>query len=233
MKYLTKEYFDIPSAWRGIVSSILHEGEDFPVKVGSQCTMTKKLSGTFIINNPSIRPLVDSKCQSTDDISVEYALEYLWADSKTPEQEYTYGSRLRSPVDQIQKVIELLSQEPYNRQITLTIRIPSDINAKHPPCLTMIDLEVLDGKLNLYAYFRSWDGFKGFPDNVAGLLLFLEAIIGSVNDILISEGKEDKDLLSVGKLILMSKNIHIYQEDWEKAANLEKSDSNTLRMVKG
>jgi hypothetical protein len=231
MQHITKEYFDIPSAWRGIVSLILHEGEYFPVKVGSQCTMTKKLSGTFIINNPSTRPLVDSKCLSTDDISVgKYALEYLWIDNKTPEQEYTYGSRLRSPVDQIQKAIELLSEEPYNRQITLTIRIPSDINAKHPPCLTMIDLEVIDRKLNLYAYFRSWDGFKGFPDNVAGLLLFLEAIIQSVNDILISEGEEDRDLLSVGKLILMSKNIHLYQEDWEKAENLEKSNSDNLRM---
>ena len=231
MNYVTKEYFDIPSAWRGIVSLILHEGEDFPVKVGSQCTMTKKLSGTFIINNPSNRPLVDSKCQSTDDMSVgKYALEYLWIDGKTPEQEYTYGSRLREPVDQIQQAIDLLAKEPYNRQITLTIRVPSDIYSPHPPCLTVIDLEVIDGKLNLYAYFRSWDGFKGFPDNVAGLLLFLEAIIGSVNDVLISEGEEDKDLLSVGKIILMSKNIHLYQEDWIKAENLEKSNSDNLRM---
>lgn len=233
MKYKIIEASEITSAWRKTVDAIRTEGEVLEIKSGSECTETSKLAVTVVISHPELRPLVDDKCITTDLAKVQrYALEYLWTDSchYSAGEEYTYGSRLRSPVDQVQKAIELLAKEPNNRQVTLTIRTPSDINSPHPPCLTMIDLEVIDDKLNLYAYFRSWDAYAGFPENTAGLQLFNEAIVDSVNEILIAQSAPASRLISSGQLVLMSKNCHLYKRQYDWADKLDVTGQDSRRM---
>jgi thymidylate synthase len=117
---------------------------------------------------------------------------------------------LRRPIDQIEEAIKRYLQEQRDRQITLTIRLPVDIKKKldiqthEPPCLSLIDTEIFEGKLHLTCYFRSWDAYAGLPANIAGLQLFNEALVSEIN----SRGG-----LSVnpGKLIFHSKNCHIYK----------------------
>jgi thymidylate synthase len=254
--FKTINAFDIPDAWRKCVSAIWHEGDIFIVKSGSECTETKKLALTVIISNPENKPLVDDKCETTNEIKAgKYALEYLYTDSchygeSEDDEEYTYGSRLRdgreyikktktfigNPIDQVKKIVQLIAKEPLNRQLTMTIRIPSDVNSPHPPCLTMIDFEpeYVDGhwKLNIYAYFRSWDGYAGFPENIAGLQIFNQAIVDDVNEILIAEGEKDEDLFTAGKMIFFSKNCHLYKRQYEWAEKLEPSGQDSRRMSK-
>lgn len=243
MKHENITAFNVPDAWRKCVSAILHRGDVFVVKQGSECTETKKLSLTVVIEHPEHLPLVDDKCITTNAEKVgHYALEYLWSDSCHYDdgEEYTYGSRLRdgreyvkatkqfvgTKVDQIERIIEELVAEPLSRQLTMTIRIPQDVNSPHPPCLTMIDLDVEDNGvredgLHMYTvhfrvYFRSWDAYAGFPENIAGLQVFFQALIVEANE------RSDSKIFSTGKMVLDSKNCHLYQRQYELALILEK-----------
>ena len=77
-----------------------------------------------------------------------------------------------------------------------------------PPCLSLIDTEILDNQMHLTCYFRSWDAFGGLPANIAGLQLFNEAFVAEIN--------ERANLnLKTGKLIFHSKNCHIYERQYK------------------
>jgi thymidylate synthase len=135
-------------------------------------------------------------------------LEYLWCGDKQDET-YTYGSRLNHPINQIEEAVKRYVEEQRDRQVTLVIRLPEDIQKNidtkrhEPPCLSLIDTEILEGKMHLTCYFRSWDAYAGLPANIAGLQLFNEAFVSEIN--------EKADLsLKTGKLIFHSKNCHIY-----------------------
>ena len=160
-----------------------------------------------------------------------YALTYLWCGEKQDET-YTYGSRLREPVDQIEEAVKRYVQEQRDRQVTLAVRLPDDIKKfrgkeRHePPCLSLIDTEILDGKMHLTCYFRSWDAYAGLPANIAGLQLFNEAFVKEIN----SRG----DLaLETGKLIFHSKNCHVYQRQYKLVKELlsPQTGSKTHRMA--
>lgn len=230
MKHELIHEFSIPAAWRTVVSKINTLGDILEIKAGSECVETKKLAVTIIIEHPEVRPLIDDKCITTNMEKVQaYTLEYLWTDSCHYDlgEEYTYGSRLRNPIDQLQKAIELTAKEFNNRQITMTIRTPTDIDSPHPPCLTMIDLEVLENYLNLYCYFRSWDAYAGMPENVAGLQLFSEAFVNEVNEL-----RDFKNpMLHTGKMIMFSKNCHLYKRQYEFASKLNFSGEDSRRML--
>ena len=115
----------------------------------------------------------------------------------------------------------------------MAIRLPEDIkkqlhSEKHePPCLSIIDTEIFDGKMHMTCYFRSWDAYAGLPANIAGLQLFNEAFVDEIN----SRGNYD---LKTGKLIFHSKNCHIYQRLNELVKELirpEKQDKNKQRLT--
>jgi thymidylate synthase len=103
--------------------------------------------------------------------------------------------------------------------VTLAVRLPKDIKKKlgterhEPPCLSLIDTEVLDGKIHLKCYFRSWDAYASLPANIAGLQIFNEALVSEIN----TRGKLS---LKTGKLIFHSKNCHIYQRQFKLVKEL-------------
>jgi thymidylate synthase len=214
MKFKYIPAYNIPDAWRKTITAIYNEGDFFDVKLGSECTETKKLAVTIEIAHPEDRPLVDDKCITTNMEKVQnYTLEYLWTDSRKDET-YTYGSRLRTPVDQIQKIVETLSKEPSNRQLTMTVRIPSDVDNEHPPCLTFIDLDTeFMGSycytVHTHCYFRSWDAYAGLPENIAGLQLFIEALVAEAQQL------TSKYEFYTGRMILTSKNCHLYKRQYD------------------
>ena len=209
MKYVTIKAFDIPGAWYRTLEEIWKNGEDFSVGYGSEITMTRKLNLSIRITNPDSRPLVADKAPCDMKYINSYALQYLWAGVKEEGETYTYASRLREPVDQIEHVIERYAEQPQDRQLTMVIRQPQDIyreleGMKHePPCLTVMDTELLDGKMHLTCYFRSWDAYAGLPANVAGIQVFNEALVAELN------AKAGTDY-TTGELVFHSKNCHIY-----------------------
>ena len=120
------------------------------------------------------------------------------------------------------------------RQITMVVRLPEDIklfrpgtNERHePPCLSLIDTEILDGKMHLTCYFRSWDAYAGLPANIAGLQMFNEAFVSEIN--------ERANLgLKTGKLIFHSKNCHIYKRQFNLVNELLEPKDKASRMAMG
>ncbi len=151
----------------------------------------------------------------------------MWCGEKQDET-YTYGSRLnnpyddnRHPINQIEEAVKRYVEEQRDRQVTMVIRLPEDIlkfknggKERHePPCLSIIDTEILEGRMHLTCYFRSWDAYAGLPANIAGLQLFNEAFVAEIN----SRGSLN---LQAGKLIFHSKNCHIYQRQYKLVQEL-------------
>ena len=221
MKHVNISVFDCPEAWVQILNRIRNEGEVFKVGYGSEISDTQKLNVTIEILHPENRPLVSDKAPCDMKYIQWYALAYLWCGEGKQDETYTYGSRLREPVDQVEEAIKRYVEEQQDRQVTMVIRLPEDIrktrlnsNEKHePPCLSLIDTEILEGKVHMTCYFRSWDAYAGLPANIAGIQLFNEAFVSEIN----SRGNLN---LETGKLIFHSKNCHIYHRQYRLVDDL-------------
>jgi thymidylate synthase len=210
LKYAVIKAFDCPDAWYKVLNEIWYNGEIFNVGYGSEITETKKLNVSIEITNPANRPLLDFMAPCDLHYVQWYALKYLWS-GEIDDETYTYGSRIRDPVDQVEEAIKRYTEEIQDRQVTFVIRLPEDIkkqltkDRKHePPCLSLIDTEISDNKLHLTCYFRSWDAYAGLPANIAGIQMFNEALVSEIN-------RKANIKLETGKLIFHSKNCHIYE----------------------
>lgn len=227
--------WSLPEAWYRAVKTVLEQGDEYRVGRGSETTLTKKAATSLEVVNPGNRPLVHEKAPTDQEYLNQYLLSYLYSGEKEEGERYTYGERMRAAesrdggtVDQIGRVIERLIDEPMDRQCTVTLRYPEDVESDDPPCLTVLDLEVeplrpenqsalpgLDGgeagRLNFYAYFRSWDAFAGLPTNLGGLQLLKEWMADRI-------GVED------GSMYAFCKNLHLYERQFE-AAEMLGSDS--------
>jgi thymidylate synthase len=229
MKYVKVDAFDCPDAWYKTLEAVWSEGDFFEVCYGSERSQTKKLNLSIEIAKPETRPLVDDKAPCDMKYVQWYALKYLWS-GIIEDETYTYGSRLRKPIDQIEEAVKRYLEEQADRQITLAVRLPEDImkrvnDQRHePPCLSLIDTEILEEKLHLTCYFRSWDAYAGLPANIAGIQLFNEALVSEIN----RRGNQD---LKTGKLIFHSKNCHIYERQFKLVEDLLKPKTDVKKRM--
>jgi thymidylate synthase len=240
MKHIKIEAFNIPDAWFQTITAIWNQGEHFNVGNGSEEGDTLKLDVTIHIKHPEDYPLCDDKAPTDMKHIQEYGLTYLYTDF-LGEHPYTYGWRLQHPVDQKAELIKAILKSKANRQLTMTIRIPEDaiptrtINdevVKHePPCLTMLDFEVLNGKVNLTCYFRSWDAYAGLPENIAGLYLYLKAFVEEINESLIANGRPYSELLFTGEMIFHSKNCHLYKRIYGLVKDLVEGETSKSKRL--
>lgn len=225
--------FDIPDAWYKVLERIWREGEIYNVGYGSEITETKKLNVTIEIRHPENRPLVDERAPCDMRYVTRYFMEYLWFGEKRADETYTYSTRLRKPIDQIDEAIKRYVEELYDRQVTLVVRLPEDIRKEidgrrhEPPCLTILDTEIVrdeDGRLkfNLIGYFRSWDAYAGLPANLAGLQLFSEQFVRELNDRGRRENGEEWEEVTTGIMVMHSKNCHIYKRQYPLVEELLK-----------
>ncbi|USS88598.1 thymidylate synthase [Fructilactobacillus hinvesii] len=117
-----------------------------------------------------------------------------------------YGSQWRSwqtadgrTVDQIQKVIEQIKTNPNSRRLIVSAWNPGDVDdVALPPCHTLFQFYVNDGKLNCQLYQRSGDIFLGVPFNIASYSLLTSLIA------------KECDLVP-GEFIHTLGDAHIYQ----------------------
>lgn len=240
MKHVKITAFDLPDAWYQVLRRIREEGEEFSVRYGSEITETMKLDVTLEVLHPENKPLVHEKAACDMRYVMNYFMEYLWFGEKKPDETYTYSSRLRTPVDQIEAAIKRYVDERFDRQVTLVVRIPEDLQKEHkgkrhePPCLTILDTEVARDpddkklKLTLTGYWRSWDAYAALPANLAGLQLFSEAFVRELN----VRGREKHgnkwEEIYTGKMIMHSKNCHIYQRQLPMVEELLSSKRTTV-----
>lgn len=207
MKHVLIKVFDLPSTWYQAVNLIYREGDMFRVEKGSEVTLTKKLSVTLEIAHPEHRPLIDERAPCDIKYVEQVYLSYLFLPEKNPEESYTYGERLRKPVDQIDGVIKKYKKIKGDRQNTMLLRLPHDLRLEDPPCLTIIDTELSDDKLHFFPYFRSWDCYAGLPANLAGLQILKEHMAKEIG-------------VNPGKTVAYSKNLHLYERQFGFAKDL-------------
>lgn len=87
-----------------------------------------------------------------------------------------YGAQWRNfnGVDQLQFILDEIKNNPNSRRMILSAWNPAEINNMAlPPCHTLIQFYVADGKLSLQLYQRSADIFLGVPFNIASYALLL------------------------------------------------------------
>jgi len=232
LRYVVIKAFDCPDAWYKVLHETWNHGDVFEVGYGSEVSVTRKLNLSIEIAHPENRPLVDFMAPCDMKYVQWYALKYLWSGA-IEDETYTYGSRMRKPVDQVEEAVKRYVEERRDRQVTFVIRLPEDIkktldeNKKHePPCLSLIDTEIMDDQLHLTCYFRSWDAYAGLPANIAGIQLFNEALVSEIN-------RRGKLNLKTGKLVFHSKNCHIYERQFKLVEDVLKPGEDRRRKLLG
>lgn len=93
-----------------------------------------------------------------------------------------YGHQWRSwpdykggTIDQIAAVVDQLKHNPDSRRMIVSAWNVAEVdNMALPPCHTMFQFYVADGRLSLQLYQRSADTFLGVPFNIASYALLLQ-----------------------------------------------------------
>ena len=92
---------------------------------------------------------------------------------------HVYGYQWRSwprpngdAIDQIQQAVDLIKNSPDSRRIIVSAWNVADVEKMAlPPCHTLFQFYVADGKLSCMLYQRSADTFLGVPFNIASYAL--------------------------------------------------------------
>lgn len=133
-----------------------------------------------------------------------------WAD-ENGELGPVYGVQWRSwptadgkNIDQIQKLIDGIKNNPDSRRHIVNAWNVAEVeNMALPPCHTMFQFYVADGKLSCQLYQRSADIFLGVPFNIASYAL-LTMMVAQVCD------------LELGDFVHTFGDAHIYSNHFEQ-----------------
>lgn len=125
----------------------------------------------FLRGDTNIQYLHDNKVTIWDE----------WAD-ENGELGPIYGHQWRSwpdydggTIDQIANVVDLIKHHPDSRRMIVSAWNVAEVNQMAlPPCHTLFQFYVADGRLSLQLYQRSADTFLGVPFNIASYALLLQ-----------------------------------------------------------
>ena len=196
----------------------------FDLSEGFPCVTTKKLHSRSIIHellwflqgNTNIAYLKENKVSIWDD----------WADEKG-NLGPVYGHQWRSwpdgnggTIDQITKLVDQLKNNPDSRRHIVSAWNVADVdNMALPPCHTLFQFYVADGKLSCQLYQRSADTFLGVPFNIASYAL-LTMMLAQVCD------------LEPGDFIHTFGDAHIYSNHLEQVNLQLRRDCRALPTMK-
>lgn len=101
-------------------------------------------------------------------------------------------------IDQLKEVIQQIKTTPDSRRLIVSAWNPEDVpNMALPPCHTLFQFYVADGKLSCQLYQRSADVFLGVPFNIASYALLTHLIAHEVG-------------LEVGEFVHTLGDAHLY-----------------------
>ena len=134
-----------------------------------------------------------------------------WAD-ENGELGPVYGHQWRSwpdynggTIDQIQSIVDQLKNNPDSRRMIVSAWNVAEVDRMAlPPCHTMFQFYVADGRLSLQLYQRSADTFLGVPFNIASYALLLQ-MMAQVSG------------LKAGDFIHTTGDTHLYLNHLEQA----------------
>ena len=151
----------------------------FDLKEGFPLLTTKKLHLRSIIHELLWFLRGDTNIQYLHDNKVTIWDE--WAD-ENGELGPVYGHQWRSwpdydggTIDQIANVVDLIKNHPDSRRMIVSAWNVAEVEKMAlPPCHTLFQFYVADGRLSLQLYQRSADTFLGVPFNIASYALLLQ-----------------------------------------------------------
>ncbi|KAF1298075.1 thymidylate synthase [Enterococcus sp. JM4C] len=107
-------------------------------------------------------------------------------------------------IDQIKDVIEMIKTNPNSRRLIVSAWNPEDVPSMAlPPCHTLFQFYVNDGKLSCQLYQRSADVFLGVPFNIASYALLTHLIAYETG-------------LEVGEFVHTLGDAHLYTNHFEQ-----------------
>lgn len=181
----------------------------FPLEDGFPLLTTKKLHTPsifhellwFLSGDSNIRYLKDNGVSIWDD----------WADEKG-DLGPVYGVQWRSwpapdgrTIDQMSRVVESIRNDPDSRRHIVSAWNVADLDDMAlPPCHTLFQFYVADGRLSCQLYQRSADVFLGVPFNIASYAL-LTHMVAQVCD------------LRPGDFVHTLGDAHLYSNHFEQA----------------
>lgn len=140
---------------------------------------------------------------------------------------HVYGYQWRSwpkangeSIDQIKEVIKTIKKNPSSRRMIVSAWNVADVGSMAlPPCHTMFQFFVAEGKLSCQLYQRSGDVFLGVPFNIASYALMTMMIAKECG-------------LEAGEFIHTLGDAHLYLNHLDQAAEQLSRDTRALpRMI--
>jgi thymidylate synthase len=135
----------------------------------------------------------DEWADENGDLGPVYGVQ--WRSWPTPDGE---------SIDQIEKVVESIRNNPDSRRHIVTAWNPAEVdNMALPPCHALFQFYVVDGKLSCQLYQRSCDMFLGVPFNIASYALLTLMVAHQTG-------------LEPGEFIWTGGDVHIYDNHREQ-----------------
>lgn len=180
----------------------------FDLSQGFPLVTTKKLHTKSVIHELLWFLRGDSNVRYLQENGISIWNE--WAD-ENGELGPIYGVQWRSwptpsgeSVDQIKEVVDLLRDNPDSRRILVSAWNAAELSKMAlPPCHTMFQLYVADGKLSCQLYQRSADTFLGVPFNIASYALLTHMLAQQTD-------------LKVGDFVWTGGDCHLYLNHLEQ-----------------
>ena len=180
----------------------------FDLRQGFPLVTTKKLHTKSIIHELLWFLRGDSNVRYLQENGI--SIWNKWAD-ENGELGPIYGVQWRSwptrsgdTVDQIKQVVDLLRDNPDSRRILVSAWNAAEIsNMALPPCHTMFQFYVAEGKLSCQLYQRSADIFLGVPFNIASYALLTHMLAQQTD-------------LKVGDFVWTGGDCHLYLNHLEQ-----------------
>lgn len=159
----------------------------FDLQAGFPLLTTKKLHLTSIIHELLWLLNGDTNIAYLNDNGVTIWDE--WADERG-DLGPVYGRQWRSwpapdgrDIDQLARLVEQIRTDPSSRRLIVSAWNVADVDAMAlPPCHTLFQFYVADGRLSCQLYQRSGDVFLGVPFNIASYAL-LAMMVAQVCDL--------------------------------------------------
>ncbi len=185
-----------PSTDRTGTGTIAHFGMQmrYPLSNGFPLVTTKKVHLRSIIHellwflsgNTNIRYLKDNGVSIWDewadengDLGPVYGKQWRHFPALEPTSETLKGEPLfrAGACDQIVDLVTNIRNSPDSRRLIVSAWNPAELsNMALPPCHTMWQVRVLNGRMHLQLYQRSADMFLGVPFNIASYALLLQML---------------------------------------------------------
>ncbi len=155
----------------------------------------------FLKGDTNVKYLQDNGVKIWDD----------WADEKG-DLGPVYGEQWRrwktpsgNTIDQIANVVETIKSNPNSRRILVVAYNPGVADEMAlPPCHSLFQFYVADGRLSCQLYQRSGDIFLGVPFNIASYALLTHMVAQQCD-------------LDVGDFIWTGGDVHLYSNHFEQA----------------